>query len=323
MNSIDLFCGAGGFSEGARQAGVQVIAGADYDESAVKTHEANHPDSLSIQQDLVELTPEGFCDTYDINPDDIDIVTGGPPCQGFSNANYTRDIEDERNNLVYIFSEYVTYLQPEFVIMENVPGIQSLDEGVYVDGVVSDLEDAGYTVTFKVINTAEYGVPQKRNRFILLASKNHTVEFPDPTHTESEFKTVEEAIGDLPIVKAGEEDESVLNHRAPNHHQSTVERISRADPGEPIPYDNWSQKTRLHPDEPAPTLLAGKRSNFHKAHPETNRGLTVRERARIQSFPDSYEFIGPVTHQRRQTGNAFPPEMARVLLEHLQAEYSD
>ena len=254
MNSIDLFCGAGGFSEGARQAGVQVIAGADYDESAVKTHEANHPDSLSIQQDLVELTPEEFCDTYDINPDDIDIVTGGPPCQGFSNANYTRDIEDERNNLVYIFSEYVTYLQPEFVIMENVPGIQSLDEGVYVDGVVSDLEDAGYTVTFKVINTAEYGVPQKRNRFILLASKNHTVEFPDPTHTESEFKTVEEALGDLPIVKAGEEDESVLNHRAPNHHQSTVERISRADPGEPIPYDNWSQKTRLHPDEPAPTL---------------------------------------------------------------------
>lgn len=318
IKAIDLFCGAGGISLGLKNAGVSVVAAADYMDWAVETHEKNNPECLSVQEDLSEISPTDFFEKYDeLNIEEIDLVAGGPPCQGFSNANYERNIDDERNNLVFRFVDYIKYIQPRYIMMENVPGITSLEDGKYVKEIYEELTETGYNVNFGIINTADYGVPQKRNRFILIGDNEGAARFPEPTHSESEYVTVEEAFEGLPDVGVGETSSEVDNHRGSNHQQKTVDRIAKAGWGETIPYDNWSQKTRLHPHEPAPTVLAGKRINFHKAHPEFDRGLTVRERARLQSFPDDYVFTGTLTEQKRQTGNAFPPVAAEKIISNL------
>lgn len=318
IKAIDLFCGAGGISQGLEDAGIDVVAAIDYMDWAVDTHEENHKNCLAVQEDLSELSPKEFFEKYDqLDREEIDLVAGGPPCQGFSNANYKRKVDDERNNLVFRFVDYVQYIDPRYVMMENVPGIKSLEDGKYVSEIYDELSDSGYDINFGIINTADYGVPQTRNRFILIADRDGKSYFPEKTHNESDYVTVEEAFEDLPDLEVGEKSDKIPNHRASNHQQKTVNKIAKADWGETIPYENWGQKSRLHPKEPSPTLLAGKRINFHKAHPDFNRGLTVRERARIQTFPDNYEFEGSLTEQKRQTGNAFPPKAAQKIATNL------
>jgi DNA (cytosine-5)-methyltransferase 1 len=317
IRAIDLFCGAGGISEGLSESGVDIVAAVDYMDWAVDTHEENHPDCLAVQEDLSEIPPKEFFEKYDLDEDEIDFVAGSPPCQGFSNANYERNIDDERNNLVYGFVDYVQFIEPRYIMMENVPGIKTLDDGSYVAEIYKALTGSGYNVNFGVINTADYGVPQERNRFLLIGDKEDEATFPEPTHSEDEYVTVEEAFEGIPEIGVGEKSDKIPNHRGSNHQQKTVDKIAKTDWGETIPYENWGQKTRLHPEEPSPTLLAGKRINFHKAHPNVNRGLTVRERARIQSFPDDYKFKGNLTEQKRQTGNAFPPRAAQKIGSHL------
>lgn len=316
---VDLFSGAGGFSCGFEMAGFESVGGFDVDESAVETYDTNHSGD-GIVADLTAYTGNQVCTELGVTKSDIVGVVGGPPCQGFSTANGERDAEDDRNQLVFHYARLVNELDAEFFVMENVPGILSIADGDVPTQIVDQFAEYGYSCMFRKINTAEYGVPQKRERVIFVGVKaessvNIESLFPDPTHSNEDFVTVTQAFDGLPRLNAGEEDETIPNHRAPNHQQSTVERISKAGHGEKVPYDSWSQKTRLHPDRAAPTILAGKRSNYHRAHPEDDRGLTVRERARLQSFPDSFEFKGSVTDQRRQTGNAVPPVFAHQLAE--------
>lgn len=319
---VDLFCGAGGFSVGFENTGqFESAGGFDVDESAVQTYDENH-NGRGVVADLTEYTGERICNELNIQDEDIVGVVGGPPCQGFSNANRNRNEDDERNQLVFHFARLVNELQPHFFVMENVPGILTIADGTIPDQIVERFAEYGYAVAYKKLNTAEYGVPQKRERVIFVGVKNEQQVqpqslFPSKSHAPSEFVTVDDAFEGLPRLDAGETDETIPNHRAPNHQSQTVERISKADYGEEVPYDSWSQKTRLHPNEPSPTILAGKRSNYHRAHPEDDRGLTVRERARIQSFPDSFKFKGPVTDQRRQSGNAVPPKLAEVIAEQI------
>lgn len=315
---VDLFCGAGGFSVGFENTGeFESVGGFDVDESAVQTYDENHNGDGKVA-DLTNYTGERICDELKVHSDEIVGVVGGPPCQGFSNANRNRNEDDERNQLVFHFARLVDELHPKFFVMENVPGILTIADGSVPEQIVDKFEEYGYSVVYRKLNTAEYGVPQKRERVIFIGVRDdQTVQpqtlFPEKTHSASDFVTVSEAFDGLPRLEAGETDETIPNHRAPNHQSQTVERISKADYGEEVPYDSWSQKTRLHPNEPSPTILAGKRSNYHRAHPDDDRGLTVRERARIQSFPDWFEFKGPVTDQRRQSGNAVPPKLAESI----------
>lgn len=316
---VDLFSGAGGFSCGFEMAGFESVGGFDIDESAVETYNENHS-GVGIVADLTEYTGNRICDETDTKKDEIIGVVGGPPCQGFSTANGNRNAEDERNQLVFHYARLVSELDAEFFVMENVPGILSIADGTVPDQIVSQFSEYGYDCVYRKINTAQYGVPQKRERVIFVGVKttadvSPAEMFPEPTHMSDEYVTVTQAFDGLPRLEAGEETENIPNHRAPNHHDSTVERISKADYGEKVPYDSWSQKTRLHPNEASPTILAGKRSNYHRAHPEDDRGLTVRERARLQTFPDTFVFKGSVTDQRRQTGNAVPPLFAHQLAE--------
>lgn len=321
---VDLFCGAGGFSVGFESQGFESVGGFDVDESAVQTYDANHS-GKGITGDLTDYTGDRICTELDVQKEDITGVVGGPPCQGFSNANRNRNEDDERNQLVFHFARLVSELEPEFFVMENVPGILTIADGSVPEQIIDEFASYGYSVAFKKLNTAEYGVPQKRERVIFIGVKqslgvNPLTLFPDKTHAKTDYQTVQDALEGLPRLEAGEEDETIPNHRAPNHQSQTVERISKAGHGEKVPYDSWSQKTRLHPNEPSPTILAGKRSNYHRAHPEDDRGLTVRERARIQSFPDTFEFKGSVTDQRRQSGNAVPPKLASAIAEKIWSE---
>lgn len=171
-------------SLGFENAGFDVIAGVDYDETAIETYNHNF-DHEGIQCNLAEADPEVFAEMFDTYPEDVDVIAGGPPCQGFSTANLQRDEDDPRNNLVFRFAQYVDYYQPESFVMENVTGIESIDGGETVELLYEDFEDAGYDVKHTVLNAADYGVPQKRKRVFFVGVRTDVdgePSFPEPTH---------------------------------------------------------------------------------------------------------------------------------------------
>ena len=301
MKFADLFAGAGGFSYGLKRAGFTPELAIEKDESACKTYR-NNIDKNCLSEDLTSVVPKDF----DL---DVDLIAGGPPCQDFSVANYYSR-GGEKTNLVFVFQDWIEYFKPKYFIMENVPGIKSVDN--VFDRLVSGFEDMGYIVSHNKCNASNFGVPQKRERIFIVGCMNEIYNFPTVNRRKV---TVSEAFFDLPSPNF-EDDTGYLNHERPSHREETVEKFSEIKNGEPV-YDSWSEKIRLNPDELSPTLKAGQRSTFHFLHPYEDRGLTVRERARLQSFPDWFEFFGSVTEQRKQTGNAVPPEMARFIGEQI------
>ncbi len=343
MKVIDLFCGGGGLSSGFDEAGFDIIAGVDHEGAFEDTFRHNH-DSRFLEADLSDISGQGILDQLGYDSGDLDGVIGGPPCQGFSLAGAKTEPADERNYLVTNFVKAVYEIEPDWFVMENVPRITTMEDGKVLEYLLSQFDKIGYETEWSVLNAADYGVPQKRQRAFFIGHKNiGGMEFPEPTFRESTKqqtlfsdreppRTVRDAFSDLPSLNPGEEKssyvsdptgeyqeemrnngESLTNHRAPNHGDKVVSRIEQAPPGEEIPYDSWTQKRRLAYDEPAPTLLAGPRPTYHFAHPSDDRGLSVRERARLQSFPDDYLFKGPVTKQRQMTGNAVPPLLSRAV----------
>lgn len=297
-----------------------------------------------IDGDVDEDTLLGRIAGEALGGDDLAVLTAGVPCQGFSIANRKRHDEDERN---YLFEEFVRaakLLDPEVVLVENVSTMAAAKDGEFVDAVRRCLRRLGYTVDHRVLNAEAYGVPQKRRRLFFFGVKEGPLIWPAPTR-EGDPRTVADAISDLPAVDAGERAERydatpesefgqlmrdtesgagtggdrVYNHEAPNHRQTTVDRVRNTDPGEPM-YERFKQRVRLHPAEPGPTIIAGGiRPQFQYGHPEEPRGLTVRERARIQTFPDGYVFEGGVVQGRVQTGMAVPPLLAQRFGEAIEA----
>jgi DNA (cytosine-5)-methyltransferase 1 len=236
------------------------------------------------------------------------MIIGGPPCQDFSVANrFSRG--GEKTNLVFIFADYVSYFSPDAFVMENVVGIRSTDN--VFERLLDEFRELGYDVSDRTLSSDEYGVPQKRKR-VFIVGTNDSVSFDWPNPTDERF-TVSDSFDGLPELDAGEQDDSINDHRAPNHQQKTIDRINGTKCGEPL-YDSWTEKIRLDPEKAAPTLKAGKRANYHFGHPHSDRGLTIRERARLQSFPDNFSFKGTLTEKRTQTGNAVPPRLAEKVL---------
>jgi len=185
QQTLDLFCGAGGLTLGFENAGYNVIAGVDFDEMAIETYDENF-DHEAINEDLAETDPEDFAVEYDIHPTDVNYIGGGPPCQGYSTANLQRDEDDPRNNLVFRFAEYVDYYQPRAFVMENVTGIETIDDGATVELLYGEFEDMGYGVDHAVLNAADYGVPQKRRRVFFVGAREDVdgqPQFPEPTHS--------------------------------------------------------------------------------------------------------------------------------------------
>lgn len=360
--AIDLFCGAGGLSEGFRQAGFNVVCGIEFNKDICETHRANFPEAATIEGDICDVTIEQIREESNIGEQDVDIVIGGFPCQGFSMAG-KRIVDDPRNFLFKEFVRIVAGFMPKVFVAENVVGLVSMAEGQFVKEIKEEFGALGYEVEMKVLTASDYGVPQKRQRAIFIGNRiGQEINFPKPTHGEEEglqpFVTVRDALSDLPPIPDGKgkdistyiprdntpyqqymrgqmdleeylsgetkdkpEEELVLhNHWTSKSREDTVARIALIEQGK-----NWSSlpeelKTkgkysnlylRFHPDFPAVTLTNIRKSMF--IAPFENRLLSVREGARIQSFPDHMVFKGGLGSQQQQIGNAVPPLMGYAI----------
>lgn len=341
LTMLDLFCGAGGFAVGCDWAGFQSVFGVDHFEPAIKTWSRNHPTSIGCLGDIKKVKPRQIRNLLrEHGVTHINLITGGVPCQGFSINNRKHNDEDERNFLFLEFMRFVREFKPEYIILENVSGMQSTAGGRFVNNIQEYMRDLGYEPTVQLILAADYGVPQMRQRLLFIGVKRNvglTIPYVFPQGTfAGNYRTVEEAISDLPPLEnnqtvtnyqlAPQNDYQRLmrgvgnitaimpptylaNHKSPNHPQDTINKIAATLPGQPM-YENYKQRIRLSLNEPSPTQCAGGiRPQFQFGHPTQPRGLTIRERARIQSFPDWYIFEGGIVQERVQTGNAVPPLM--------------
>jgi DNA (cytosine-5)-methyltransferase 1 len=266
---------------------------------------------------------------------------GGPPCQGFSISG-PRNPKDPRNSLYKGFVNAVRSLKPEAFILENVPNLVAMANGSIKEQIIKDFEDLGYTVKYKILLASDYGVPQNRKRVIFVGLRENTFKFPDPTVLESERVTCSEAISDLPDTSMedgkalttpplsayqqwarNESCDSIYNHVATNHEEKTIKTIALVPDGgnyKDLPKSLQKTRkvniawTRYNSAKPSLTIDTGHRHHFHYKH---NRVPTVRESARLQSFPDSFIFYGTKTSQYKQVGNAVPPLLGKALGEQI------
>lgn len=339
MNVIDLFCGCGGLSYGFECAGYNILLGIDNDQKALETFELNHKDVRSICGDITQITYE-----KDIKPiigdANIDVIIGGPPCQGMSLSG-PRKFDDPRNKLYLSYIRLVSEIHPKAFVIENVPGLVGLFNGQIKDSIIDKFTTMGYNIQYKILCASDYGVPQNRRRVVFVGLQSGTFCFPEPI---PETITCEMALSDLPPLEKelGTEaaeyysapqneyqllmrknSNTVYNHIAANHSERVKKIISLVPDGGnykdlPGEYKNtrnfhvaW---TRFNSKLPAPTIDTGHRHHFHYKY---NRVPTVRECARLQSFPDDFIFLGNKTQQFRQVGNAVPPLMAQSIAKQL------
>jgi DNA (cytosine-5)-methyltransferase 1 len=345
MNVLDLFSGAGGLSYGFESAGYNILLGIDNDAKALETFELNHKGAKAICGDITQITYE-----KDIKPllegKEIDVIIGGPPCQGMSLSG-PRKFEDPRNKLYLSYIRLVLEIQPKAFVIENVPGLVTLFKGQIKDSIIEKFTDMGYDIQYRILCATDYGVPQNRKRVIFVGMKKARFHYPSPL---GEKVTCSMALSDLPplVDNLGTEvadyetsanndyqklmrKNSVLvkNHIAACHSEKVQHIISLVSDGgnyKDLPEEYIDSRnfhvawTRFASDKPAPTIDTGHRHHFHYKY---NRVPTVRECARLQSFPDDFVFLGNKTQQFRQVGNAVPPLLAQAIAEQLSKELED
>lgn len=298
MKIISLFSGAGGLDLGLIQAGNKVIWANDIDKDAVATYKeniGNHIICDDIRNIDVSTLP------------DADVVVGGFPCQGFSQANRLRTLDDDRNQLYRFFYNTIKVKQPKFFIAENVKGILSLGKGEAIKQIVADFEAAGYITSVNLVNMANYGVPQTRQRVLIIGQRidlgeKFLFKFPEPTHSKNgklpQWVSIREAIDHFPDP---DKENSILNHTYSAYK---------------VEYRNFTGHRKTDPDKPSPTILArgnGKGGVCAIPHYNGKRRLTIRESASVQTFPENFHFVGTMNSCYRQIGNAVPVLFAKKL----------
>ncbi|RYG99733.1 MAG: DNA cytosine methyltransferase [Alphaproteobacteria bacterium] len=351
---IDLFCGAGGLSEGFRQAGYRVLAGNDFFDAAGETFAATHREARFLPGAIQQYSTEDFLEAAGLNPGELDVLVGGPPCQGFSVYNHQRGMHDERSSLYLEYLRIVAGLRPNWIVLENVTGMTSAGGGAAVKAIIEGLGNLGYKVEAKILRAEEYGVPQERRRLVFIGNRvGLPIEFPAPTHGPGllPFVTIKDAIGDLPRLQNGEErgvigyrtepksdyqaelrdgSNGVDNHAAAKLSKVNLDRLKHIPQGgswRDIPIDllpegmkrakrsdHTKRYGRLRWNGLASTILTKCDPHWGAYfHPDQDRTLTVREAARLQAFPDWFEFKGSRTEQYVQVGNAVPPLLGRAI----------
>ncbi len=340
---LDLFCGCGGLSKGFINAGFSVELGVDVDDKALETFAYNHEGATAMHLDLFDLENVGKIKEFFNNKSlGVDVLVGGPPCQGFSLAG-PRKIDDSRNKLYCAMVQTARELKPKVVVLENVPGMIQLHGGLVKEKIISDFTALGYKMGEPhILYAPDYGVPQIRKRVVFVGLLDSDTEFhyPEPILKPENYVTCEQAIGDLPalIDMVGDKEqpypcepqseyqklmrqgsETIHNHEGTIHDPKTKKFIAMVPEGKnykslPKEYEGiykyHEALTRYHSQKPSPTINTGHRSHFHYKY---DRIPTVRESARLQSFDDSFIFYGNKTQQYRQVGNAVPPLLGKAI----------
>ena len=334
---VELFCGCGGTSLGFEMVGFEIAVGCDIHKPSIMTYKTNHPNVSTILGDVEKVNQKSIQQLLDGRQ--VDVLIGGVPCQGFSLNNRKRHQEDERNFLYKEFIRFVRGLKPKVVVLENVSGMKST--GDFVAKIESEISEAGeMKAKSKLLFAPDYGVPQSRKRLVFVGVKGGgEFDFGDikKTHgpeTKRPYANVKDAIGDLPSLQPNQSAETyelqpfsdyqelmrknikgnkLTNHKAPNHPIGVIQKIKSTTPGEPM-YPKFKQRIRLAWDMQSPTQVSGGiRPQFQFGHPKDPRGLTIRERCRLQSFPDDFLVSGGIVQGRVQTGNAVPPLLAKAI----------
>jgi DNA (cytosine-5)-methyltransferase 1 len=344
MIGIDLFSGAGGMSLGAEWAGVTVKTAVELDPNAAATYQLNHQDAKVLNCNIKKV--KDLSAEYPSSPKNQLVVFGGPPCQGFSTSNQrTRSKENPSNWLFAHYLRIVNEIRPDWVVFENVKGILETERGYFFKSVLKKLSAAGYTTSDWVLNAADFGVPQRRSRLFVIGSL-HGKRVQEPAPTVARPVTVADAILDLPVLQNGAasnvmeyrsapkseyaqwlrgELNECTNHLVTRNNEKILKRYRHIPEGgnwESIPprlMKNYADTNRCHTgiykrlklNEPSVVI-----GNFRKnmlIHPTQNRGLSVREAARLQSFPDNFKFVGSIGFQQQQVGNAVPPLLAQAV----------
>jgi DNA (cytosine-5)-methyltransferase 1 len=386
LTSIDLFCGAGGITEGFRQAGYTCLYGNDASPTAIQTFAHNHPEAWPDPRPIEQVSPASVRRKLGLARGELSVLAGGAPCQGFSINAPERFLDDPRNILFRHYVRFVREFKPQSLLFENVPGMLSLGGGAVFARILRELEDCGYSVAAHILFAAHYGVPQERWRLIILGSRRPSrradvalpIEHPRPTHyavARANFRggrtmtfrltpddevdllpavTVGDAIGDLPRLGIGEGSDPMeydrkakseyaksmrkgrrlYNHVAGQLSRQNLERLRHIKPGgswRDIPHellpkgmkrarksDHTRRYGRLRQEGLAGTVMTKCDPHWGSVFlPDQDRTLTVREAARLQSFPDGYRFLGTRVTQYEQVGNAVPPLMASAIAEAL------
>ena len=351
---IDLFCGAGGLSEGFRQAGYHVLAGNDFFDAAGETYAHTHREAKFLPGPIQNYSVGDFLRAAGLCAGELDVLVGGPPCQGFSVYNHQRGLHDERSSLYREYLRIVEGLQPNWVVLENVTGMTSAGGGAAVQAIIHGLNSLGYEVRTEILRAEEFGVPQERRRIVFIGNRlGLPIAFPAPTHGfgARRLVTIADAISDLPMLANGEErgvqayacepkssyqremragSNSVMNHSAARLSKVNLDRLKHISQGgswRDIPIDllpegmkrakrsdHTKRYGRLSWNGLGSTILTKCDPHWGAYfHPDQDRTLTVREAARLQSFPDWFEFKGSRTDQYVQVGNAVPPLLGRAI----------
>ena len=401
LTFIDLFGVPGGMSLGFKMAGMKPVGALDIFTSGIKTYKKNFNETPEENIVCADASKNNIVEKFkrqtSLTPDDVDVIIGGPPCQGFSNigrvkiaslvkngqrsgrSSDARFIDDRRNHLYKSFIKFVNWFKPKAIVMENVHGMVNYKNGRVVEQIKEDFKNSGYpNAEYRILNAVEYGVPQFRKRIFFIATKNKkSISWPEQTHAPKfdlgrkslmtdikSYVTVGDAIGDLPTLGLPEknlqigdsekkynklpecefqkfargEQETLHNNVTRWHRDKDVEVFSNMSPGErwcdlsdhdrkKIGYsdksfnDKWK---RFSNDEPSWTVVSHlAKDGYMYIHPTQNRTISVREAARLQSFPDSFVFCGSRSAQFRQIGNAVPPLLAMAIANHLKKILSD
>lgn len=341
FTGIDLFCGAGGLSLGAEMTNIDTKVAIDIDSHACKTYSLNFTKTRVINDNI------GNVQFDDIAKNNL-IVFGGPPCSGFSVSNQkTRNLQNSDNWLFIQFLRIVEELEPKWVVIENVKGLLETEGRTFIEMILNRLEDIGYTTSYKVLNSADFGVAQIRLRIFIVGSIDG-VAFKFPSPKIEKYYTVYNAISDLPDLDNGNainilnykskpksdyakqlrcNRKKSSNHLVTKNSSLVVERYKHVPQGgnwENIPHElmkNYSNRNGCHTGiyyrlrEDEPSIVIGNYRKNMLIHPTQHRGLSVREAARLQSFPDWYEFKGSIGFQQQQVGNAVPPLLAKAIFE--------
>lgn len=340
LSVIDLFSGVGGLSLGFRMAGYDVLIANEIDASIADAYTKNHPETQMINADITSLD---IGSVFGKHVNSVDVVIGGPPCQGFSQKGQRKSINDPRNFLFRYFFEVVKFVRPSFFVIENVPNILTAENGYFKQEIAEIFNNIRYDINCSVLNAADYGVPQNRHRAFIVGNRIG-VNFVFPVPQEHKV-TIWEAISDLNYLNSGEgtfedhyrsEPESkyqqlmrnnslrLYNHQATNHSALALKKLELIPPEgdkNALPKEMLTKSIysgtwcRMRTDAQSVTITTrfDTPSSGQFTHPFLNRTITVREAARIQSFPDNFIFYGNKGSQMKQVGNAVPPLLANAI----------